>query len=239
MPGGGGARADAEFTPAQMAKFVIDEHLRRAPPNWAMVVIEACGAGRFAMLVGAEVQRAGAVGGLLIIGAGPAEGESHLGVFRSALARVLSRYGPNDVTISLGDFAARIKEDLESSRRGYVFPGMFSDCDHVRGPVALVGPLTAPVDAYDELIDAVAALSAEERDHFGGQDLSVGLGEFGWHFAWPPAGASGDPALARHAGPWRSRPHGRTRNRQVSPHRACAAARPSRHPRRAAPRRAR
>lgn len=181
--GGGGASADMRLSPEQMARAVADEQRRRQAPHWAMVVIEACGAGRFAQLVGAELQRAGTVGGVLIVGAGPDRGESYLGVFRSALRRILSRYGPNDVAITLGDFAARIKDDLESSLRGYVFPGTFAGIAPLLRPAGPIGPVTTPVDVQAELAAALEKLSPEERDHFAGKGLGAELGEFGCYFA--------------------------------------------------------
>jgi WD40 repeat protein len=181
--GGGGASKDTRLMPEQIARHVTDEHRRRQPPHWAIVVIEACGAGRFAQLVASELQRTEALSGILIIGAGPDRGESYLGVFRQALSRVLSRYGPNDVVITLGDFAARIKDELENSHRGYVFPGTFAGVTPLQRPAPPIGPVTTPVDVQADLVAALEALPPQERDHYVGKGLGTELGEFGCYFA--------------------------------------------------------
>jgi hypothetical protein len=181
--GGGGAGKDTRLMPQQIARYVTDEHLRRQPPHWAIVIIEACGAGRFAQLVAAELQRAEALRGVLVIGAGPVRGESYLGVFRLALSQVLSRYGPNDVVITLGDFAARIKEELEGSHRGYVFPGTFAGVTPLQRPAPPIGPVTTPLDLQSDLVAALEELPPQERDHYIGKGLGAELGEFGCYFA--------------------------------------------------------
>ena len=168
------------MTPQELAERLVDRHRRRTGSEWAIVVVEACGAERFVKLIGSILLTRRASDGVLIVGSGSDFGSGYLGSFRTALNRVCSGYTANDTRITLGDFGYRLACALP---QGYVFP--FPDT--ITAEAVLMPPtvasVTAPVDAYRELRDALAKLSAQERIHFAGKGMGVHLGEVGWHFA--------------------------------------------------------
>ncbi|MCX4094964.1 AAA family ATPase [Nocardia sp. alder85J] len=167
--------------PEEFAARIIDRQRRRAEGQWAIIVVEACGAERFVSLVGAILLRERASDGVLIVGSGADQGSGYLGTFHAALSRVYAGYTGNDTRITLADLGNRLAGALP---QGHVFPvpdRIIASAVLVppRGPMASV---TTSVDVYRELRDVLAKLSDEERIHFAGKGMGLHLGELGWYF---------------------------------------------------------
>ncbi|MCM2424908.1 AAA family ATPase [Streptomyces sp. RKAG337] len=101
---------DDEYTPAAMARHLIDRY-RQDDPYWVVVMVEACGAALFVDHLQAELLRRGAADRILLIGSGAKHGKGYLAAFRAVLARVFRDVNGNDSYISLRDLGQRI-EDL-------------------------------------------------------------------------------------------------------------------------------
>lgn len=176
----GGGKTDHELLPEDLAKHLIAEHRKRDRPHWAIVVIEACGAARFAELVGAVLHRERALTGVLVVGCGADRGSGYLGAFRRALSRVRDTYFSNDTQITLGDLSNRLDEELDT---GYVVRGTFRGSAPLVPRRVLAQNLTTPMDVYADLRRVVDQLPDHERLHFARQGTGADLLEFGWHFA--------------------------------------------------------
>jgi WD40 repeat protein len=176
----GGHRADHQLLPEELASHVVAEHRMRSAPHWAIVVIEACGAARFAQLVGAVLHRERALDGVLVIGSGADLGSGYLGMFREALSQVRDTYFSNDSQISLGDLSNRLDEVLT---HGFVVRGTFRRSASLVPRRALAQNLTTPMDVYADLRRVVDQLPERERLHFARRGTGADLLEFGWHFA--------------------------------------------------------
>jgi WD40 repeat protein len=175
----GGRRADHELLPEDLASHIVDEHRMRSGPHWAIVVIEACGAARFAQLVGAVLHQERALDGVLVIGCGADLGSGYLGTFRDALSQVRDTYFSNDTQITLGDLSNRLDKMLTN---GFVMRGTFRRSAPLVPRRALAQNLTTPMDVYADLRRVVDQLPEQEL-HFARWGTGADLLEFGWHFA--------------------------------------------------------
>src|SRR5664280_2785755 len=117
---------DDELGPAAFADHLIRQagH-RQVSGSWAIVVIEACGAGRYVDLVHQHLNARNRTEGLLLVGSGNASGDGHLGRFRQVLDRVYGdgsglRLTTNDTEITLQRFGLLIKEGLGSGGHVYI-----------------------------------------------------------------------------------------------------------------------
>lgn len=176
----GGRQADHELLPEDLASHIVAEHRMRSGAHWAIVVIEACGAARFAQLVGAVLHLERALDGVLVIGCGADLGSGYLGTFRDALSQVRDTYFSNDSQITLGDLSNRLDEVLTN---GFVVRGTFRRSAPLVPRRALAQNLTTPMDVYADLRRVVDQLPEQERLHFARRGTGADLLEFGWHFA--------------------------------------------------------
>ena len=117
---------DDELGPAAFADHLIRQagH-RQVSGSWAIVVIEACGAGRYVDLVHQHLNARNRTEGLLLVGSGNASGDGHLGRFRQVLDRVYGdgsglRLTTNDTEITLQRFGLLIKGGLGSGGQVYI-----------------------------------------------------------------------------------------------------------------------
>ena len=178
------AMHEGGFLPENMAGFVETEWRRRSGGDgaWAIVVIEACGAKRFAHLLHSVLLRGDPPPSrFAVIGVGAPDGAGNLGEFRHALESVLSTYTDNDDAIKLTNLVGQLKARLPS--------GIGHDVElHLAAPILRprrMTPLAAPMDVYAELQEFVAGLSVDERSHFlpkaQGAD-QFEQGEPAWYF---------------------------------------------------------
>ncbi len=170
---------DAEVTAAEVARRLIDLQARRIgkPQPWSVVIIEACGAGRFVELLSAELNRRGGTHRLALIGAGDPEGHGHLGGTAAALRGVVGSLEANDTEVPLWAVVDEVAKRLPSGRgvvRSFDLGGM-----RIRRPgVVAAGPL----DVYARLQQALAGLSEQERSHFARKGMGADFGEITWSF---------------------------------------------------------
>ena len=182
VPGDDPGQPDSAIEPEVLAGHIRDECLRRRAPHWAMVVIQACGAGQIARRVWEYLERANATAGLVLVAAGPEQGEGYAGDFLAALRRVLSRPTSNDEEFPLEDFINQLTTEIEDSG-GRVRRGRLSGRVGSFLPVRSIGPVSTPVDVYQDLRSALAGLPPDSDVGFVRPGLGVAVGEFGWYFS--------------------------------------------------------
>ncbi|MFI6580945.1 hypothetical protein [Embleya sp. NPDC050493] len=172
--------------PETFADHVLLEWRRRAPDPaaWMLVVIEACGAERFANLVASRLlgheftpERCA------IIGVSEGAGTSFLGRFATVLAATIDAYTVNDPVLSLKDFVSALEDRLGD--HGTVLSLKPHLAPPIPRPPRPLAPVVAPLDVYAELLRYVAELAPDERGHFlpkaqGADGLEQG--EPAWHF---------------------------------------------------------
>ena len=171
--------SNGELFPEAFAKHIEREHRGRTEPDWAIVIVEACGGARFVELVAAHLLNNRARDGVLLIGSGADRGRGYLGNFRRALERVQAAYSSNDTIITLTDLGGRIEDVLQSS---HVYIGGFRG----RSPLVVRDPerptVTTLVDWYPHVrraLDRVPAATLRELSHAG---TPADLLEVGIHF---------------------------------------------------------
>jgi hypothetical protein len=178
VPGAEKSRADAELLPETLARRLRDEYRRRFDDAaWAVVIVEACGAGRFVQLTASELLRRDPPEGLLLIGVGDPTGRGHLAAARGVLAAVFAQYTDNDTRIRLGDLADRIGRKLSQSR-GWVQPLGMADRAIVRPAPTVVTTL----DVYAKLRDILAGRPTAEDAHYVRKGMGADFGELAWRF---------------------------------------------------------
>nr|BFE72077.1 hypothetical protein GCM10020092_053780 [Actinoplanes digitatis] len=176
-PGDDHPAEDALFNPDSLAEQIEREYRRRhhLPGNFVIVLIEACGAGRFVELTAARLLAIGGIHGILLVGVGEPYGHGVLGNARATLAAVLGQYTVNDTAIRLGDLADRLDTAISA---GHVQPLRLAGCTlHRPGPT-----ITAPLDVYAALEHALAGLPAAERAHYARKGMGADFGELAWNF---------------------------------------------------------
>jgi WD40 repeat protein len=155
--------------PAKLADFVMVEWRRRAHgDDWAVVVIEACGAERFAGLLHAELlRRFPPPNRFAVVGVGAAYGAAALGGFRQALADALSStsnaYTDCDDVIKVSDLLGQVDERLTF---GVVHQVKLYQALPLARPRQLPAAVAATMDVYAELREFVATLAPDQRRHF-------------------------------------------------------------------------
>ncbi|WP_433788572.1 hypothetical protein [Actinoplanes sp. CA-252034] len=173
-----GAEEDVALKPEQFAEYLRPA---RPEPYWRIVVVQACGAGLFARRVWEHLERHDATAGLVLVAAGPDQGDGYTGGFRAVLDRVLSRPTSNDAAFGLHDLVDSLTREVED--QGWrLHRGSLRGREGSFLPVRSIGPLTTPVDVYYELRAALADLPAESDVGFARPGLGVAVGEFGWYF---------------------------------------------------------
>ncbi|MFI1385120.1 hypothetical protein [Embleya sp. NPDC020886] len=172
--------------PETFADHVLLEWRRRAadPAAWMLVVIEACGAERFANLVASRLlgheftpERCA------IIGVSEGSGASHLGRFATVLAATIEAYTVNDPVLSLKDFVSALEDRLGD--HGTVLSLKPHLAPPIPRPARPLASVAAPFDVYAELLRYIAELPPDERGHFlpkaqGADGLEQG--EPAWYF---------------------------------------------------------
>jgi hypothetical protein len=169
------------IVPKTVADQIDADWRRRADDDtaWAMVVIEACGAGTFVSEV-FSLLRKGRPLRLALVGVG-GDGAAYLGRFSDALSRVIGSYTVNDESIRLRDFMNQLQDRL-----------LDDDVVHlarVDNQVALPRqrlvetPLSGPIDIYTALVGFLAKLPPDERSHFIPKAQGAERGELAWYFA--------------------------------------------------------
>lgn len=172
-------RDDVSLVPEELARYVACEHRLRDEPDWAIVVIEACGGIRFAEMMQSDLARRRVRNGVLLIGTGEDRGAGYLGSFRRALEEICEAYWSNDKVISLRDLANRFEDVLQ--------PG-FVRAMGLAGQATLIPrrdltpTLTTAVDLYPDLRDLLAELPEPELVQLARSGLGSDLLEIGGHF---------------------------------------------------------
>ena len=182
VPGADPSRPDDTMPPEVLASHIRDECLRRPEPHWAMVVIQCCGAGHVARRVWECLERENATAGLVLVAAGPEQGEGYAGDFLAALNPVLSRPTSNDASFPIDEFVNRLTTETENSG-GRVRRGSLRGRTGSFLPVRSIGPVSAPFDVYQDLRSALADLPPDSDVGFVRPGLGVAVGEFGWYFS--------------------------------------------------------
>jgi WD40 repeat protein len=163
--------------PESVADHIRAEWLRRQDNEgaWAVVVILASGALRFAQRLGYILRKGPDIPErLAVIGA------AQLGEFRVAFQEAAASYTDNDEHIRLGDLVGQIRDRLSNGR---------VESFELRNARPLVrlrhlpGAVTAPADIYTELQAAHEGLDPDERGHFVPKAQGAEQGELAWYFA--------------------------------------------------------
>lgn len=195
VPGPDGAARDASFGAERFAEsLVANAALRRRNGNWAIVVVEACGAGRFAEIVYRDLLDGESREGLLLIGSGTGSGSGYLGQFRRVLQAVYSgdRRGPrlttNDTEIPLHRLGGWIEEELGPN--GSVFTPPSAGVAPLRLVRPALPPLTTSLDVYAAVRTSAEMIPSDRRTFFAIEGEPVDLGEIGEEFV----GREGDRA---------------------------------------------
>ncbi|MEU2723162.1 ATP-binding protein [Streptomyces smyrnaeus] len=168
--------------PESLAAFIDAEWSRRIadPYAWTVVVIEACGAERFADLVAVRLLSGDKPRRLAIVGVG-GYGAGHLGEFADALSGALASYTDNDETIRLADLMLRLHDRMQV---GSIHADAFDL--HLAPPLSrprlLPYGITTPLDVYAELQAFLAGLTPDERSHFIPKAQGAEQGELAWYF---------------------------------------------------------
>jgi hypothetical protein len=171
--------ANTAINLSNLAYAIRDEWRRRQyDETWSLVVVEACRAAVFATRLNAllaamhDTPRR-----LAIIGIG-GDRPSYLGEFRQALDKTLATLTVNDATVDVDEMVTRLKRNLHD---GAVWPFWLHEAPPLR-PRRSIGPVTAPVDVYDELMTFVDALPTDQRTHFLTRAQGAEQGERSWFF---------------------------------------------------------
>jgi hypothetical protein len=171
--------------PEHLAGFITAEWRRRAGDEdaWTIVVIEACGAKRFANLLQSALLRGvQPPRRFVVIGVGADDGAGNLGDFRQALDAALATYHDGDDTIGLTDLLDQVQEHLQT---GAMHRIELYRRTRLPRPRLLDTAMAAPLNTYAELRDVAAALSPDERAHFLPKAQGADHLEYGdppWYF---------------------------------------------------------
>jgi WD40 repeat protein len=170
---------DVSVGPGELARYVAAEHRQRDEPDWAIIVVEACGGIRFAEMMQSDLARRRVRNGVLLIGTGEDRGAGYLGTFRRALEEICEAYWSNDKVISLRDLAIRFEDVLQPA-----FVRMMGLTGHATliPRRDLTPSLTTAVDAYPNLRALLAGLPESELVQLARSGLGADLLEIGSHF---------------------------------------------------------
>ncbi len=168
------------MVPETVADQIVNDWHRREPYEtaWALVIIEACGAGTFVSKLDVLAAQKVPLRRIAMVGVS-GDSAGYVGELRKALKRTRDAYENNDERVLLTDFVGKLDDflgDVALVVSRSVARAFFR-------PVRLVrANLSAPVDAYREWISFLAELSPDERNHFVPKAHGAGHGEFAWHF---------------------------------------------------------
>ncbi|MFT4215728.1 MAG: WD40 repeat domain-containing protein, partial [Micropruina sp.] len=181
IPGIAGSSEDDEFTPEAFALHLRNQQSRRhgrADEAWTMVVIEACGAGRFVQLVAAELLRRRSGQRIALVGVGSPDGPGHLGEAAKILGQVVrSTLTRNDTEVAVSDLLAEVERRL-GDHDGATYALGVASCRIRRAGI----PVTATLDVYARLEAVLQQLPERERSHFARKGMGADFGEFTWSF---------------------------------------------------------
>jgi WD40 repeat protein len=181
VPGVQSSPKDAELLPSKLGAFLVAQSRRRAhldPRPWTLVLVEACGAGRFVELVNAHLLAEGGVRGVALIGIGDPNGNGHTASAGRILGKVVASFDPNNTIIRLSDFLTEVDERL-----GGGLWGLVASC--TLGGYAIERPqlvLSATLDVYTELRRALQGRPAAVQAHFARKGMGADFGELSWSF---------------------------------------------------------
>ncbi len=180
VPGVRTSESDEEFLPSQLGTRLAAQARRRAaqdPPAWTLVVVEACGAGRFVELVEAHLKAEGGVHGVALIGIGDPAGSGYTASAGPILREVVESFDPNHTIIRLNDLLAEVDERLGGCA-GLVGSCGVAGCVIERPQIVL----SATLDVYMQLRQALDGLPADVRSHFARKGMGSDFGELAWAF---------------------------------------------------------
>ncbi|KAA0109930.1 WD40 repeat domain-containing protein [Mycolicibacterium sp. P1-5] len=170
---------DVSLGPVELARYIAREHRLRDEKDWVVVVVETCGAVRFAEQMVAALAASKVRDGVLLIGSGADRGAGYLGSFRRALEQVWLSYTSNDKVVTLHDFAARMEQTLDS---GLVHAFGLSGRSPLVRQRDLTPPLRTAVESYPDLCNKLAKLAGPDLEVLAGTGLGFGLLEVAGHF---------------------------------------------------------
>jgi WD40 repeat protein len=167
------------IVPKTLADQLDSDWRQRAADDtaWSLVVIEACGAGRFVSSVVSLLTK-NSPRRLALIGVG-GDGAAYLGRFSDALSRTAAGYTVNDEHVRLRDFINRLEDFLPEDD---VYPLHINNQLVLPRKRLIDTPVSAPVDFYQALVEFLAALSPDERSHFIPKAQGAEHGELAWYF---------------------------------------------------------
>lgn len=167
------------MVPKTLADQLDIDWRQRAPDDtaWSLVIIEACGAGRFvsgivSLLTKSRPRR------LALIGVG-GDGAAYLGRFSDALSRTAAGYTINDEHVRLRDFLNRLEDFLPEDDIYLLNISNQLILPHRR---LIDTPVSTTVDIYQTLVEYLAALPPDARSHFIPKAQGAEHGEIAWHF---------------------------------------------------------
>jgi WD40 repeat protein len=186
IPGAPDDTEDQEFTADMFARHLTRQATaRRREGTWAIVVVEACGAGRFVEIVYQDLLAKESREGLLLIGSGTGSGRGYLGQFQRVLQAVYGdgsgkRLTTNDTEIPLPRLGAWIEQELGPN--GAVFLPPSAGLRPLRVVRPALPPLTTSLEVYSAVRESAEAVPVRQRRPFATGDQPLDLGEIGGGF---------------------------------------------------------
>lgn len=167
------------IVPKTVADQIDSDWRKRAADEsaWALVIVEACGAGRFVSNVVSLLTK-NSPRRLALIGVG-GDGAAYLGRFGDALSRTAAGYTVNDERVRLRDFLNRLEDFLPEDD---VFLLHINNQLLLPRKRLIDTKVSAPVDTYQALVEFLAKLSPDERSHFIPKAQGAEHGELAWYF---------------------------------------------------------
>jgi len=181
VPGVTSSPADGELLPATLGSFLADQARRREhlePRPWTLVLVEACGAGRFVELVNAHLQTVGGVSGVALIGIGDPNGRGHTATAGRILSQAVAAFDANDTLIRLSDLLIEVDERLGKGLWGVVASCRTAGYAIERPAIVF----SATLDVYTELRRLLRELPADVQSHFARKGMGSDFGELTWSF---------------------------------------------------------
>jgi WD40 repeat protein len=168
------------IVPKTVADQIDSDWRQRAADDtaWALVIIEACGAGRFVNNMVSELAK-NSPRRLAMFGIG-GDGAAYLGRFGDALSRTAAGYTVNDERVRLRDFINRLQDFL--LREDEFFPFQVDNQLLLHRQRLIDTPISAPIDFYQEFVKFLATLLPDERSHFIPKAQGAEHGELAWYF---------------------------------------------------------
>ena len=171
--------------PDALAEPILSEWTTRSDSSgaWAIVVVEACGAGRFVELLDERCRGLNTPSRLALIGAG-GKGTTFLGRFRDALAGALNAYESNDRAIRIRDLVSAVEDRLRAAggEDPVVLTRSLGGATPIRRRREFDQDVTAPLDVYRELRAYLEGLPEDKKSHFIPKAQGAEQGELAWFF---------------------------------------------------------